>query len=252
MEVAPPTLNQDMFIAAGILLAAYVLIFSEILHRTNAAIVGAVVMTVVGMFVGFYSQEEAIQAVDANTIMLLTAMMMIVAMLRPTGGFEYVAIRIAKLARGNTQLLLVYLSLAVSVISMLLDNVTTVIIFAPLTVLITRMLNLNPLPYLMAEAMLSNIGGAAGWRVRAYQPSEYHRKNLLCAHQLSEPAARQHGIGSPRDGAGGPCGAPHHVGHAAGTVLRSTGADGQGLCRAGHERVGRVRKACGGHAGACG
>ncbi len=161
MEVAPPTLNQDMFIAAGILLAAYVLIFSEILHRTNAAIVGAVVMTVVGMFVGFYSQEEAIQAVDANTIMLLTAMMMIVAMLRPTGGFEYVAIRIAKLARGNTQLLLVYLSLAVSVISMFLDNVTTVIIFAPLTVLITRMLNLNPLPYLMAEAMLSNIGGAA-------------------------------------------------------------------------------------------
>lgn len=161
MEVAPPTLNQDMLIAAGILVGAYVLIFSEVMHRTNAAIIGATIMSLVGMFVGFYSQEEAIQAIDANTVMLLTAMMMIVAMLRPTGGFEYVAIRIAKLARGNTRLLLIYLSLAVSVISMFLDNVTTVIIFAPLTVLITRMLNLNPLPYLMAEAMLSNIGGAA-------------------------------------------------------------------------------------------
>lgn len=161
MDATAPALNGNMLIAAGILVAAYALIFSEVMHRTNAAIIGATVMTALGMWIGFYSQEAAIQSVDINTIMLLAGMMMIVAMLRPTGGFEYVAIRIAKLARGSSRLLLVYLCLAVSVISMFLDNVTTVIIFAPLTVLITRMLDLNPMPYLMAQAMLSNIGGAA-------------------------------------------------------------------------------------------
>jgi len=88
-------------------------------------------------------------------------MMMMIAILRPTGAFEYAAVRITKLAGGDPRVLLVYLTLAVSVFSMILDNVTTIIIFAPLTVLITRLLNLNPMPFLIAEAMLSNIGGAA-------------------------------------------------------------------------------------------
>ncbi len=150
-----------MYIAAGILLAAYALIFSEVLHRANAAIIGAVVMIGVGMARGFYSQEAALRSIDANTILLLLAMMLVVAMLRPTGAFEYAAIRLTKLAGGRPMLLMVYLGLAVSVISMFLDNVTTIIMFAPLTVLITRILKLNPMPYLVAEAMLSNIGGAA-------------------------------------------------------------------------------------------
>ncbi len=154
-------LTADMYIAGGILLVAYIFIFSEMLPRSNTAIVGAVVMVGAGSWFGFYTQEEAVLAVDANTILLLMAMMAIVAMLRPTGGFEYVGIRIAKLARGNPRVLLVYLCFAVSVISMFLDNVTTVIIFAPLTVLITRLLNRNPAPYLIAEAILSNVGGAA-------------------------------------------------------------------------------------------
>ena len=150
-----------MYIAAGILLAAYVLIFSEVLHRTSAAIVGAVVMTGVGMARGFYSQEAALKSVDANTILLLLGMMLVVAMLRPTGAFEYAAIRLTKLSGGKPMLLMIYLGLTVSVISMFLDNVTTIIMFAPLTVLITRILKLNPMPYLIAEAMLSNIGGTA-------------------------------------------------------------------------------------------
>ncbi len=150
-----------MYIAAGILLAAYALIFSEVLHRANAAIIGAVVMIGVGMARGFYSQEAALRSIDANTILLLLAMMLVVAMLRPTGAFEYAAVRLTKLAGGRPILLMVYLGLAVSVISMFLDNVTTIIMFAPLTVLITRILKLNPMPYLVAEAMLSNIGGAA-------------------------------------------------------------------------------------------
>jgi Na+/H+ antiporter NhaD/arsenite permease-like protein len=151
----------QMLLAALILVGAYALIFTERLHRTIAALVGAVVMVIAGEVAGFYDQERAIAAVDGNTMLLLLGMMLLVALLRPTGGFEYLAIRLAKLSAASPRRLLVYLALAVSVLSMFLDNVTTVIIFAPLTVLITRMLNLNPAPYLMAEAMLSNIGGAS-------------------------------------------------------------------------------------------
>ena len=154
-------LSLNMWIAAGVLVASYVLIFSEVMHRASAGVIGAVAMVGTGMAFGFYSQEAAVAAIDANTILLLLAMMMLVAMLRPTGGFEYLGIRLAKMAGGSPRRLLVYLTLMVSVLSMFLDNVTTVIIFAPLTVLITRMLNLNPAPYLIAEAMLSNVGGAA-------------------------------------------------------------------------------------------
>ncbi|NKN32609.1 SLC13 family permease [Marichromatium bheemlicum] len=156
-----PHFNGQMVAAGLTMIAAYVLIFGEVIHRTSAAIIGAVAMIGVGMLGGFYDQAEAVMAIDANTLFLLAGMMMLVVLLRPTGGFDYLAIRIAKWSRGNPRLLLVYLALAVSLISMFLDNVTTVLIFAPLTVLITRILSLNPLPFLMAEAMLSNIGGAA-------------------------------------------------------------------------------------------
>ncbi len=161
MEEPLVSTTQQMWIAGTILFAAYGLIFSEWMHRAGAAIVGAVVMVGIGTWIGFYSQEQAIHALDGNTLLLLAGMMMVVVMLRPTGGFEYLAIRIAKWSKGDPKLLLIYLCFAVSVISMFLDNVTTVLIFAPLTVLITRILRLNPLPYLMAQAMLSNIGGAA-------------------------------------------------------------------------------------------
>jgi len=154
-------LTPDMWVALGILLGAYALIFTEVIHRAYAALLGAVAMVMVGGWSGFYSQEAALASVDGNTMLLLMAMMLLVAMLRPTGAFEYLGIRLAKLAAGDPRRLLIYLCAAVSLLSMFLDNVTTVIIFAPLTVLVTRMLNLNPAPFLIAEAMMSNIGGAA-------------------------------------------------------------------------------------------
>jgi Na+/H+ antiporter NhaD/arsenite permease-like protein len=150
-----------MMLAAFVLVAAYVIIFSEAMDRTNAAIVGAVAMLGLGMVRGFYTQQQAIESIDGNTVFLLAAMMIMVGMIQPTGVFQYVAVKIGKAAGGNPKLLLVYLSLAVSLISMILDNVTTVLIFAPITILITRMLRLNPMPFLVAEAMLSNIGGVA-------------------------------------------------------------------------------------------
>jgi Na+/H+ antiporter NhaD/arsenite permease-like protein len=150
-----------MLVSAMILVGTYTLIFREIIHRTSAAILGSVVMIAVGMAMGFYSQEAALTAIDANTIFLLAGMMMVVALLEPTGAFDYTAVRLAQLSGGDPKKLLLYLSLAVSLVSMILDNVTTVIVFAPLTILICRILQLNPLPFLISEAMMSNVGGVA-------------------------------------------------------------------------------------------
>jgi len=159
--MTPDGFTVEMGLAGGILAGAYVLIFSEVIHRTIAALLGAVVMVAAGTAFGFYSEADAIQSLDANTLVLLLGMMILIVLLRPTGGFHYLAIRIAKLAGGNPRRLLIYLGLAVSIISMFLDNVTTVLIFAPITVLITRILGINPAPFLMSEAMFSNIGGVA-------------------------------------------------------------------------------------------
>ena len=98
MPAEAQLLSAEMWIALAILLGAYLLIFSEVMHRTSAGVIGAVVMVGSGMLFGFYSQEAAIAAVDGNTLLLLLAMMMLVAMLRPTGGFEYLGIRLAKIA----------------------------------------------------------------------------------------------------------------------------------------------------------
>jgi Na+/H+ antiporter NhaD/arsenite permease-like protein len=161
MQALSTSSMSAMWLAGLILAVAYVLIFTEVIHRTLASIIGAVAMVLVGMIGGFYSQTEAVNSIDANTMLLLSGMMTLVALLRPTGGFEYLAIRIAKLSYGSPRRLLVYLSTAVTLISLFLDNVTTVLVFAPLTVVITRMLGLNPIPYLMAEALLSDTGGIA-------------------------------------------------------------------------------------------
>ncbi len=161
MEPVPSSVTPDMWIAGAILIGAYVLIFSEVIHRTLAGVIGAVAMVMAGMIGGFYDQAEAVSAIDANTMFLLIGMMTLVAMLRPTGGFEYLAIRMAKLSKGSPTRLLIYLSTVVTIISLFLDNVTTVLVFAPLTVVIARMLAINPVPYLMAEALLSDTGGVA-------------------------------------------------------------------------------------------
>jgi len=161
MESVSASITPAMWTAGLILIAAYALIFSEVIHRTLAGIIGAVVMVMAGMIGGFYSQAEAVGAIDANTMFLLVGMMTLVVLLRPTGGFEYLAIRMAKLSRGNPTRLLIYLTTMVTVISLFLDNVTTVLVFAPLTVVITRMLGLSPVPYLLAEALLSDTGGVA-------------------------------------------------------------------------------------------
>jgi Na+/H+ antiporter NhaD/arsenite permease-like protein len=137
------------------------LIFSERLNRTIASLAGAVLMVVVGMIFGFYSEEQAVATIDFNTIGLLLGMMIIVAILEPTGFFQYLAVLVGKRSKGKPVRLLVLLGVITTVVSMFLDNVTTVVLIAPITILICEILGLNPLPYLMAEAILSDTGGVA-------------------------------------------------------------------------------------------
>jgi len=134
-------------------------ILSERIHRTIAALAGAAAMVISGHFLGFYGEVEAIAAIDFNTIGLLMGMMVLVALLANTGVFEYLAIYAGQKAKGRPWALLVILGLTTGVVSMFLDNVTTVILIAPVTLKIASILRINPIPLLIGEALLSNVMG---------------------------------------------------------------------------------------------
>lgn len=144
-----------------VFLAALWLIFSERLNRTITGFLGAVVMLGLGRLLGFYDEAAAIAAVDFNTLGLLLGMMILVALLEPTGFFQFLAVWAARLSRGRPLQLLVLLGTVTTLVSMFLDNVTTVVLIAPVTILICEILGLNPTVYLMAEALLSDTGGVA-------------------------------------------------------------------------------------------
>ena len=122
---------------------------------------GAGAMILVGQYYGFYSPDKAFEAVDWNVIFLLASMMAIVAIMVSTGGFERLAAQIGRFAKGRQFLLMAIMGTAVTVLSLLLDNVTTVVIFGPLIVLIAQKMKVTPIPYLMAAALLSDTGGVA-------------------------------------------------------------------------------------------
>ena len=157
-------MNQGMLVSGIILALSFIGIFTETIHgfsRVKVAMLGALVMLVVGQSYGFYNPEQAFEAVDWNVVFLLAAMMSIVAIMIKTGGFEVLATKIGQIAKGRQFLLLAMLGTAVTVISLLLDNVTTVVIFGPLIVLICQKMKVNAIPYLMAAALLSDTGGVA-------------------------------------------------------------------------------------------
>ena len=157
-------MNQGMMVSGIILALSFIGIFTETIHgfsRVKVAMLGALVMLVVGQSYGFYNPELAFEAVDWNVVFLLAAMMSIVAIMIKTGGFEVLATKIGQIAKGRQFLLMAMLGTAVTVISLLLDNVTTVVIFGPLIVLICQKMKVNAIPYLMAAALLSDTGGVA-------------------------------------------------------------------------------------------
>ncbi len=147
----------DTELAAAIFAATYVVIVSERVHKTTAALAGAVVVIAVGVL----DQEQAFDAIDLNVIFLLAGMMMIVSVLGKTGIFQWLAIRSAKLGRGEPLRILIILSLVTAVGSAFLDNVTTVVLIAPVTLVVAGSLRVSAVPFLIAEALASNIGGAA-------------------------------------------------------------------------------------------
>jgi len=156
--------NTDMLISGLILLVTFIFIFTEgihHIHRAKVALVGASAMMLIGQLRGFYNPELALEAIDWNVVFLLGAMMTVIAIMVPTGGFQAIAFNIARICGGNQFLLMVLLGSAVSGLSMLLDNVTTVVIFGPLIILIAQSMRVSPVPHLLAAAILSNTGGVA-------------------------------------------------------------------------------------------
>jgi Na+/H+ antiporter NhaD/arsenite permease-like protein len=149
-------------IVSGLIFAVSLyLIFSERLNRTITGIAGAVAMVGAGRVLGFYSEEQAVAAIDFNTLGLLLGMIILVALLEPTGFFQYLAVWAARLSRGRPVRLLVLLGTVTTVLSMFLDNVTTVVLIAPVTILISEILGMSAVPLLMAEALLADTGGVA-------------------------------------------------------------------------------------------
>lgn len=153
------TFSLSTAVSAFLFLGCLALIFSEKLHRTIVAVAGAVLMVIAGLILGFYNEAQALSSIDFNTLGLLFGMMLLVAMLEPTGFFEFLAVWVGKMSKGKAGLLLFLLALVTSLVSMFLDNVTTVVLIAPVTILICEILGFSPQPFLISEAILSNIGG---------------------------------------------------------------------------------------------
>lgn len=134
-------------------------ILTERIHRTVVGLFGAMTMLLAGMYFDFYHPEDLMHVVDFNTLGLLFGMMLLVGMLEHTGVFQFMGIWTAKKTKGNPWLLMVALSGITAFLSMILDNVTTIILIVPITIIIADMIKINPIPILMAEALLSNVGG---------------------------------------------------------------------------------------------
>jgi Na+/H+ antiporter NhaD/arsenite permease-like protein len=145
-------------IAVGTFLIALAVIAAEKLHRTNVALLGAAIVV---LFVGDFSQEQAIESVDFNTIGLLVGMMVIVYLTQQTGVYDYVAIRAGQLSGGRPLTVTMSLAGTTALLSAFLDNLTTILLIAPITFLLADALDIEAAPLLIIEVIASNIGGTA-------------------------------------------------------------------------------------------
>ncbi|KEI90908.1 ArsB/NhaD family transporter [Clostridium botulinum] len=146
-----------MMLPAIIFIIVYALIISEKVNRVVASLSGAAIMLILKLI----TQEKAFLKIDFNTIGLLIGMMIIVNITKRTGIFEYIAIKAAKFSKGNPIKILILFSVITATLSALLDNVTTVLLIVPVTLVITKTLEIDPIPFLMCEIFASNIGGTA-------------------------------------------------------------------------------------------
>ena len=153
----PDTHSFVLVAASAILVSCYALIISERVNRAVAALIGASLVVLLGIL----SQDEAIRAVDFNTLGLLAGMMIVVAIARKSGLFDYCAIRAAQFVKASPAGVLAALALVTALLSAVLNNVTTVLLVAPVTFIVCRELRVAVYPFLFAEVFASNIGGTA-------------------------------------------------------------------------------------------
>jgi Na+/H+ antiporter NhaD/arsenite permease-like protein len=145
-------------VAVATFLIALAIIASEKMHRTNVALLGAAIVV---LFVGDFSQEMAIESVDFNTIGLLAGMMILVYLTQQTGVYDYMAIRAGQLSGGRSFAVTISLAGTTAVLSAFLDNLTTILLIAPITFLLADALDIEAVPLLIIEVIASNIGGTA-------------------------------------------------------------------------------------------
>jgi Na+/H+ antiporter NhaD/arsenite permease-like protein len=135
------------------------LIVTEKVHRTLAALLGAAIIMISGILP--FNNETLTEHVDFNTLGVLIGMMLLVAVMKRSGIFEYIAIKAAKMVKGDPWLIMVALVIITAVLSAFLDNVTTVLLIGPMTLMICRALELNPVPFFITQIIASNVGGTS-------------------------------------------------------------------------------------------
>jgi Na+/H+ antiporter NhaD/arsenite permease-like protein len=148
---------NPVWLAGGVFLITYALIVTERVHRTIAALLGGVAIILIGVL----EQDQAFQSIDWNVIFLLVGMMMIASILSETGLFQWIAVKSVQFGKGSPYRIMVVLVIVTAVTSALLDNVTIVILMAPVTLFIAASLRVSPIPFLIAIILASNIGGTA-------------------------------------------------------------------------------------------
>ncbi|WP_418241496.1 ArsB/NhaD family transporter [Ellagibacter isourolithinifaciens] len=150
-------LSAAQIISIVVFVAVMALVVSEKIHRALAALLGAVVLLVIGII----DFNAGMESIDFNTLGVLCGMMMFVAIVKESGLFEFVAIKSAKACKGNPWLIMIAFAVITAVFSAFLDNVTTVLLIGPMTIMLCKTLDINPVPFLLVEIMMSNVGGTA-------------------------------------------------------------------------------------------
>ncbi|MDD2891031.1 MAG: SLC13 family permease, partial [bacterium] len=161
-------LGPAFYISVIILLLVYILIGFDLCHRTLAAFLGAALILLITYTFGSFNKgyfvisfEDAMKFIDLNVIFLLFGMMIIVGIMKITGVFQWLAYKSYQLAKGNIWILVVLFIIITAILSAFLDNVTTMLLIAPVTIEIAMILGINPFSFLLPEILASNIGGTA-------------------------------------------------------------------------------------------
>ena len=149
--------TTPQIISIVIFVGVFALIISEKVHRTSAALAGAVLLFITHVI----TFDQGMDEIDFNTLGVLTGMMLFVAVAKQSGIFEFMAIKAAKFAKGDPWRIMMYFIIITAVCSAFLDNVTTVLLIAPMTFTICKILEENPVPFFMTQILASNVGGTA-------------------------------------------------------------------------------------------